>query len=961
VATEWKRLPAWGGERSTTQMMTRTAIHPFKIVAVVGAFLLWGLVLAYASSPAQAVTTTEVNSTADTVADDGVCTLGEAISSANSNTPSGEKPGECSGTDDILIKTTGVVSLTGALPDLNSDMSIEGPGAGQFTVRRDTVDKYPIFTVGSDSSFPVVSISGITISNGSAGFGGGIYNYTGALTVTDSTISDNAAQYLGGGIFNEQGSLTIIGSTLSTNSASAGGGVANGYGGTTAIRASTINGNTATSYGGGVYSEGADFGQGPTGTTVTNSTISGNTAANAGGGIFADGGRTAVEHSTITKNTAPSGAGSGVGSFGTQNSTSVRSTIISANTNTDVDFGTTTNSFVSNGYNLIGSGNATGAFNKPGDQTGVSDPKLGALADNGGPTKTIALQPGGETQPASPAIDAIPDTNDTPSGPTPGCDDTGITTDQRGVQRPQEGIVSDVKLRCDIGAFELDATPPSVTIDQASGQDDSTSASPIHFTVVFSEPVTGFDGSDVTLSGGAGATTVNVSGGPTTYDVAVSGMSSEGAVIASIPAKVAQDFALHDNTASTSTDNTVTFIPNSLPVANADSASTNEDNPVTINVLGNDNDPDDDTLRVGSVTTPTNGSTGINGGGAEYTPAPDFNGTDSFNYTVSDGNGGEATATVTITVLPVNDDPTAANGIETMAEDAAPITIDFGALASDLETTDANLTYTASIATANAGTLGNVAGDPTKRTFDSADNFNGPVTINYSVEDRGDPDTCGAPGPNCAAPKSASGTVTVKVDPVNDAPTVAVASGGSCGTNDRSGTINLTVNDPDGLTQTGSLTLSAAPSSNDTLVPTLTFGGTGANRTLTATALSGKTGTANLTVTVSDGTDTGTVALTLKAGGNSNNTLSGTSATDILLGQNGDDTLSGLGGKDLLCGGLGNDNLSGGADEDTLSGGAGNDRLTGGTGADFFSGGTGTDRVIDFSPSQGDTKDTTIP
>jgi hypothetical protein len=93
-----------------------------------------------------------------------------------------------------------------------------------------------------------------------------------------------------------------------------------------------------------------------------------------------------------------------------------------------------------------------------------------------------------------------------------------------------------------------------------------------------------------------------------------------------------------------------------------DSASTNEDNPVTIDVLANDTDPDGDTLKVGSVTPPTNGSTGINGGGAEYTPAQDFNGTDSFNYTVSDGNGGTATATVTINVTSVNDAPSFTKG-----------------------------------------------------------------------------------------------------------------------------------------------------------------------------------------------------------------------------------------------------------------------------------------------------------
>src|SRR5205809_507118 len=107
-----------------------------------------------------------------------------------------------------------------------------------------------------------------------------------------------------------------------------------------------------------------------------------------------------------------------------------------------------------------------------------------------------------------------------------------------------------------------DTTPPAVTINQAAGQADPTSASPINFSAVFSEPVSGFTGAAVTLSGTAGGTkTVTVSGGPSTYNVAVSGMSSAGTVIASIPAGVAQDAAGNLNTASTSTDNSVSFTP----------------------------------------------------------------------------------------------------------------------------------------------------------------------------------------------------------------------------------------------------------------------------------------------------------------------------------------------------------------------------------------------------------------
>jgi hypothetical protein len=106
----------------------------------------------------------------------------------------------------------------------------------------------------------------------------------------------------------------------------------------------------------------------------------------------------------------------------------------------------------------------------------------------------------------------------------------------------------------------FNATPPTVTINQAAGQPDPTNASPINFTAVFSEPVSGFTGAGVTISGSAGGTkTVTVSGGPSTYNVAVSGMTSAGTVIATIAAGVARDAARNPNASSTSTDNSVTF------------------------------------------------------------------------------------------------------------------------------------------------------------------------------------------------------------------------------------------------------------------------------------------------------------------------------------------------------------------------------------------------------------------
>jgi len=116
--------------------------------------------------------------------------------------------------------------------------------------------------------------------------------------------------------------------------------------------------------------------------------------------------------------------------------------------------------------------------------------------------------------------------------------------------------------------YTIDHTPPTVTINQAAGQADPVNTGPINFTATFSKPVTGFTASGVTLSGTAGATTKTVTGGPSVYNVAVTGMATSGTVIATIAAGVATDAAANPNAASTSTDNVVTFdnVPPSVVV-----------------------------------------------------------------------------------------------------------------------------------------------------------------------------------------------------------------------------------------------------------------------------------------------------------------------------------------------------------------------------------------------------------
>jgi hypothetical protein len=104
---------------------------------------------------------------------------------------------------------------------------------------------------------------------------------------------------------------------------------------------------------------------------------------------------------------------------------------------------------------------------------------------------------------------------------------------------------------------------PTVTINQATGQSDPTSASPIHFTVTFSEAVTGFSSSDISFTGSTPliliTPVVTVTGGPVVYDVSVSGMISSGTVVATVPAGSAINAANQSNLVSTSTDNSVVY------------------------------------------------------------------------------------------------------------------------------------------------------------------------------------------------------------------------------------------------------------------------------------------------------------------------------------------------------------------------------------------------------------------
>ena len=249
-----------------------------------------------------------------------------------------------------------------------------------------------------------------------ASAGGGIYN-TGSLDVRQGVVEGNSSS-LGGGIFNSGQARFQIGRITANSATISGGGVSNE--GTITITESTINGNST-----GLGNTGSDVPSTPSGTaTLTNSTISGNTST----GIV-NGGNLSLTNVTIAENGGTGLAGGPVGTI------SLKNTIVGKNAAADCS---STPSLISLGHNLDSDGSCRLAG--PGDISNV-DPKLGPLTLHSTPyfstTFAHALLTG------SPAIDA---------GDNNGCP----FSDQRGVQRPQDGNGDGIAV-CDIGAFEADA------------------------------------------------------------------------------------------------------------------------------------------------------------------------------------------------------------------------------------------------------------------------------------------------------------------------------------------------------------------------------------------------------------------------------------------------------------------------------------------------------------------------
>ena len=284
-----------------------------------------------------------------------------------------------------------------------------------------------------------LSVTNSTVSNNTAAYsdigfargdGGGIFNSGGTLTITNSVVSNNLAGVLdpfpwgtGGGIYSS-GTLTIVNSTIRNNQGYlAGGGIA---GGAITITSSTISGNGASA-----QHDGQPYGRGggiSGSVTFTNSTLSGNYASLSAGGI--DGG------GNITNSTISGNNGGGISVTG---ALEIGNTILKAGAS-GANISNNGGSIASHGYNVC-SDNGGGYLNGPGDQINT-DPMLGLLQNNGGPTFTHELLKG------SPAIDAG-DPNFTPPP----------YYDQRG-----PGFSRVRNDRIDVGSFEVQAgTAPTPT------------------------------------------------------------------------------------------------------------------------------------------------------------------------------------------------------------------------------------------------------------------------------------------------------------------------------------------------------------------------------------------------------------------------------------------------------------------------------------------------------------------
>ncbi len=297
--------------------------------------------------PRLVLSTIIVDSLGDTEQPDGKITLREAIALAD--TPAYPNSDEIVFDSSLgLVSTAGTIALTLGELRIESDVTINGPGAGKLIVdaggggrvfnidvntvdpievslsgmiitggvtsgdgggilNRETLSVNDVHIVGNSGnngggirSYGILTIADSTIADNVASYGGGLES-TGATTVTRSIIRDNSATNFGGGIQNSGTRTLVEHSTITSNSGRDGGGVFNNSG--IALVSCTIAGNRAADDGGGVASSyGGDV-------VIANSVLVGNTATDQGGGVYKYSGDATIVNSTIAGNEGADGGG----------------------------------------------------------------------------------------------------------------------------------------------------------------------------------------------------------------------------------------------------------------------------------------------------------------------------------------------------------------------------------------------------------------------------------------------------------------------------------------------------------------------------------------------------------------------------------------------------------------------------------------------------------------------------
>ena len=414
---------------------------------------------------------------------DGFISLREAVLAAGNTT----------GITLIEFSVTGTITLTQAqgplvLKNSTGAMTIQGPGASSLTISGNSASQ--VFTINTGVT---ALVSGLTISHGfsSSGNGGGISN-AGTLTLTNCNFtSDSAAN---GGAIANTGTLTLMSCSLANNKATAyAGAVYNSS--TLSIDNSTLSGNSAQS-GGSLYCNSSDK------MFVNSSTLTGNSATSSGGAIYNSMGTVTLASCTLSGNSSVS-MGGGIFDYGTF---TLSNSIVAANTSpTGPDFYCYGSLTASSSYNLIGNGSDVSGItngtnhNQIGTSSSPINPLLGPLANNGGPTQTMAL------------LSGSPARNSGDPNPTD-LQGHALTTDQRGLPRIVNG-------HTDIGAYQTQLTATTINLTD-NGPNPSTVGQAVNFVVTVAPSVP--NGETVTLEDASNSNAVVGSGTLTGGTVTIS-------------------------------------------------------------------------------------------------------------------------------------------------------------------------------------------------------------------------------------------------------------------------------------------------------------------------------------------------------------------------------------------------------------------------------------------------------